>query len=98
MLIVSEKGKIIGEIKLEGELLSEKNQLKEIDARRKRIEDEFVAVKEVYFASKSEYDQKRSHIGELIDELNVLKGEISELDKNITDQENLRKNCRDKIS
>ena len=37
MLVASQKHKIVEEIKLEGELLSEKNKLKEVTVRKKRI-------------------------------------------------------------
>ena len=48
MLMTKQRNKIVEEIKLEGELLFEKNKLKEILNRKKRVEQEFLGVNEAY--------------------------------------------------
>ena len=53
MLVVNQKLKIFDEIKLEGELLNERGKLKEILGRRKRIEEEYQGVNEVYLVEKA---------------------------------------------
>lgn len=60
MLMTKQRNKIVEEVKLEGELLFEKNKLKEILNRKKRVEQEFLGVNEAYETAKAEYDEKCS--------------------------------------
>lgn len=92
-----QKTQIIEQMQVEGELLSEKNKLKEEANKKKGIQEIYDVNRQAYLEAKAKYDAKKNAVAELEKKLAELNEQSDCLARTIDEQEKMRDGCQSEI-
>lgn len=92
-----QKTQIIEQMQVEGELLSEKNKLKEEANKKKGIQEIYDVNRQAYLEAKAKYDTKKNAVAELEKKLAELNEQSDCLARTIDEQEKTRDGCQSEI-
>ena len=92
-----QKTQIIEQMQVEGELLSEKNKLKEEANKKKGIQEIYDVNRQAYLEAKAKYDTKKNAVAELEKKLAELNEQSDCLARTIDEQEKMRDGCQSEI-
>lgn len=98
LLFKVQKSNINTQVQMEGEFLSEKAKLKDLNLKGKDLDIEEKRVKAIWTEKKERYDEQKENIDALRDIMNDIEGKIIGLTQKINEGEEIRQGNEEKLS
>ena len=98
LLFKVQKTNINSQVQMEGELLSEKAKLKEINTKTKELDAEEKRVKAIWDQKKAVFDEQKAKNEALTEIMTDIEGKIIGLTKRINEGEEIKQENQEKLS